>query len=595
MANNRPMTEDEKKLLQAQHRMEAIEARNRQKERKARTRRLIQMGAGMDKEENLLRAAEFVKKCKEKEADIAVLPEIFNGPYSNDYFRPYAEPVKGKSWKALSRMAKDNQLWLVGGSIPEIDEEGKVYNTSFVFDPEGGQVARHRKMHLFDIDVKGGQSFKESDTFTAGDEVTVFDTPWGKIGLCICFDFRFPELSRLMVLGGAQVLVVPAAWFWGVAMRPAGSAAPAQYSLQSAGGAADEGQETEQAPRVAAAQDTAGTVSSAAAAPETTEDAQAGARKEGRLLFAAEGGGMGMGDITVRTDADLAGANPTYDLPAGELPTELPVYAVPDGEAEMRAALEDTAAKLGGTLEAFSYDTSGPPDTAYYSPYASGKADGVSYSLNGQEVHFYRYEQGDNLLAAPKGLSGEALYRYFYDHFGAKFVTLENPVFESTGDYNIYKEYSTAISAFYEAGSASDTLAQKLYNYSFRRIQLSAPEGDLTAVTFPLEPQVLGTYALRTLDDAKGALMAGEAWIGGTQGGYDGGAVNILHWEITYYRSRLMDTIQPVYCFLIDSPDGEAPFFDDGDPEGYKSVTYAYVPALLPEQLSENTFVQVFN
>ena len=84
-------------------------------------------------------------------------------------------------------------------------------------------------------------------------------------------------------------------------------------------------------------------------------------------------------------------------------------------------------------------------------------------------------------------------------------------------------------------------------------------------------------------------------WIGGTQGGYDGGAVNILHWEITYYRSRLMDTIQPVYCFLIDSPDGEAPFFDDGDPEGYKSVTYAYVPALLPEQLSENTFVQVFN
>lgn len=95
-----------------------------------------------------------------------------------------------------------------------------------------------------------------------------------------------------------------------------------------------------------------------------------------------------MGDITVRTDADLAGANPTYDLPAGELPTELPVYAVPDGEAEMRAALEDTAAKLGGTLETFSYDTSGPPDTVYYSPYASGKADGVSYSLNGQEVPF---------------------------------------------------------------------------------------------------------------------------------------------------------------------------------------------------------------
>lgn len=142
--------------------------------------------------------------------------------------------------------------------------------------------------------------------------------------------------------GGAGGLVL------GRGDAPGGSAAPAQYSLQSAGGAADEGRETEQAPRVAAAQDTAGTASSAAAAPETTEDAQAGARKEGRLLFAAEGSGMGMGDITVRTDADLAGANPTYDLPAGELPTELPVYAAPDGEAEMRAVLEDTAAKLGG-------------------------------------------------------------------------------------------------------------------------------------------------------------------------------------------------------------------------------------------------------
>ncbi len=110
---------------------------------------------------------------------------------------------------------------------------------------------------------------------------------------------KHPRLRRaaLPVAAAVALLAVPAAWFWGVAMRPAGSApAPAQYSLQSAGGAADEGQETEQAPRVAAAQDTAGTASSAAAAPETTEDAQAGARKEGRLLFAAEGGGMGMGD-----------------------------------------------------------------------------------------------------------------------------------------------------------------------------------------------------------------------------------------------------------------------------------------------------------
>ena len=67
-------------------------------------------------------------------------------------------------------------------------------------------------MHLFDIDVKGGQYFKESDTLTPGDQVTVFDTEFGKMGLCICYDFRFPELARLMVDEGAQVIIVPAAF-----------------------------------------------------------------------------------------------------------------------------------------------------------------------------------------------------------------------------------------------------------------------------------------------------------------------------------------------------------------------------------------------
>lgn len=173
---------------------------------------LIQMASTMDKQHNVDTAAQKVTDCAAQGGDLVVLPEIFNAPYSNDYFRAYAEPAGGPTWQALSRMAKQDGVWLVGGSIPEIDDAGKVYNTSFVFDGQGRQIARHRKMHLFDIDVNGGQRFKESDTFTPGDQVTVFDTPWGKIGLCICFDFRFPELARLMVLQGAQVLVVPAAF-----------------------------------------------------------------------------------------------------------------------------------------------------------------------------------------------------------------------------------------------------------------------------------------------------------------------------------------------------------------------------------------------
>ena len=99
----------------------------------------------------------------------------------------------------------------MGGSIPE-REHGKLYNTSFVYDRKGKEIAFCRKSHLFDIDVKGGQRFFESETFSAGDNITVFDTEFGKMGLCICFDMRFPELSRIMALEGAVAVIVPAAF-----------------------------------------------------------------------------------------------------------------------------------------------------------------------------------------------------------------------------------------------------------------------------------------------------------------------------------------------------------------------------------------------
>ena len=95
--------------------------------------------------------------------------------------------------------------------MPELDGND-VYNTSFVFDRNGRELARHRKVHLFDIDVKGGQRFFESETLKAGNEITVFDTEFGKMGLLICFDIRFPEICRLMALKGAKVLFAPASF-----------------------------------------------------------------------------------------------------------------------------------------------------------------------------------------------------------------------------------------------------------------------------------------------------------------------------------------------------------------------------------------------
>ena len=172
---------------------------------------LIQMPVVKDKEENLHTAREYLRQAAENGANLAILPEMFCCLYTNASFAQNAEPVGGTVWSAMSAAAKEFGLWLVAGSMPEQDG-ARIYNTSFVFDPQGNQIARHRKMHLFDIDVKGGQRFMESDTFTAGDEVTVFDTEFGKFGLCICFDMRFPELARVMTLSGAQAILTPAAF-----------------------------------------------------------------------------------------------------------------------------------------------------------------------------------------------------------------------------------------------------------------------------------------------------------------------------------------------------------------------------------------------
>lgn len=172
---------------------------------------LIQMPVTADKAENLTVARDYVRRAADGGAQLAVLPEMFCCLYTNEAFRANAEPAGGPVHRAMAGLARETGLWLVAGSMPEADGE-RIYNTSFVFDPAGRQAAFHRKMHLFDIDVKGGQRFMESETFTAGDRVTVFDTPFGKLGLCICFDLRFPELARCMALAGARAIVTPAAF-----------------------------------------------------------------------------------------------------------------------------------------------------------------------------------------------------------------------------------------------------------------------------------------------------------------------------------------------------------------------------------------------
>ncbi len=173
---------------------------------------LCQMKVVDNKDFNIKNALDMIKTAALNKSDMVVLPEMFNCPYQNSKFIEYAEEENGsRTIKAISKAAKDLNIYIIAGSIPEL-EGGSLYNSSFVFNRNGEIIGRSRKIHLFDIDIPGKISFKESDTLSAGNQITVIHTELCKIGVAICYDIRFPELSRIMALEGAEIIVIPGAF-----------------------------------------------------------------------------------------------------------------------------------------------------------------------------------------------------------------------------------------------------------------------------------------------------------------------------------------------------------------------------------------------
>ncbi|KAI2906789.1 hypothetical protein CBS63078_4953 [Aspergillus niger] len=183
---------------------------------------LIQLASGADKTVNLAHARSKVLEAAKAGASLIVLPECFNSPYGTQYFPKYAETLlpspptqeQSPSYHALSSIAAEAKTYLVGGSIPELEPTTKkYYNTSLVFSPTGALIGTHRKTHLFDIDIPGKITFKESEVLSPGNQLTVVDLPdYGKIGLAICYDIRFPEAGMIAARKGAFMLVYPGAF-----------------------------------------------------------------------------------------------------------------------------------------------------------------------------------------------------------------------------------------------------------------------------------------------------------------------------------------------------------------------------------------------
>lgn len=167
-----------------------------------------------------------IREAANRGASVVVLPEMFNCPYDSKFFPGYAESFPdGETLQMLSETAADCGVYLFGGSIPEKDG-GQIFNSCFVFGPDGKFLARHRKLHLFDVELSEGISFKESDALGQGDSLTLVETPFAKIGVGICYDIRFPEVARALTLRGAELMVLPAAFnmvtgpaHWELSMR----------------------------------------------------------------------------------------------------------------------------------------------------------------------------------------------------------------------------------------------------------------------------------------------------------------------------------------------------------------------------------------
>ncbi len=176
---------------------------------------IVQMCSTDDLAANLEQAEQGLLEAVERGARFVALPENFAYMRREGGAFPCAQGPDGEIVRALAGWARRLGIWLLGGSFPEaIEGDDRVYNTSVMFSPEGHEIARYRKIHLFDVTLGPADEdrYQESAHFAAGEDLAIASTPFGGIGMSICYDLRFPELYRALVLRGARWLVVPSAF-----------------------------------------------------------------------------------------------------------------------------------------------------------------------------------------------------------------------------------------------------------------------------------------------------------------------------------------------------------------------------------------------
>ncbi|KAB2334908.1 carbon-nitrogen hydrolase family protein [Cytobacillus depressus] len=176
---------------------------------------IAQLSTSADKAANLEKAIQYIAKAKSKGADFVIIPEFYMAlatPKSGVLPVEVAEPLDGPFVSGLAQAARENEIYVVCGMYePKADDQKRAYNTTVFINRSGELIHSYRKTHLYDA-----FSYKESDTIIPGDnQYKVVETEFGKIGLMVCYELRFPEIARQFALQGADVLFVPAGWVAG--------------------------------------------------------------------------------------------------------------------------------------------------------------------------------------------------------------------------------------------------------------------------------------------------------------------------------------------------------------------------------------------
>lgn len=174
---------------------------------------LVQMTSDDVIADNIAVADKLIRKAAAKGANFVLTPEMttlldFGTKQVLEKIKIEAEDT---SWRHFAVLAKELKIWLLIGSIA-IKNGDKAANRSFLFSPEGKKCVTYDKIHMFDVDIPGDKAYRESNAYQAGHEAVVADLPWGKVGLSICYDLRFPYLYRMLAQAGASILTVPSAF-----------------------------------------------------------------------------------------------------------------------------------------------------------------------------------------------------------------------------------------------------------------------------------------------------------------------------------------------------------------------------------------------